>query len=137
MADIFSKKKRSWVMSKVRSSRTVPEMRMKSRLQKLGFAYQPKNVIGNPDFAHVRARIAVFINGCFWHGCRLHYKAPKANWRFWKEKVTYNMKRDGRAAARLRKGGWSCITLWEHDVRKSPGKCLKRVKGALCKRKVF
>lgn len=84
---------------------------------------------GKPDFAWPREKVAVFVDGCFWHGCPRCYVAPKNNASFWREKIETNRKRDRRVAARLRRTGWSVLRIWECAVP-SP-RSLRRVSRAL------
>ncbi len=117
MADIFSKKKRSQIMSKIRSSKTKSELKIKGLMNILGFTYQPKNIYGKPDFANRKDKIAVFVDGCFWHGCPKHYVAPKSNRKFWRDKINKNVKRDIKTVKKLKKDGWRVIRVWEHSIR--------------------
>lgn len=71
---------------------------------------------GTPDIAFVRARVAVFVDGCFWHGCPEHYTSPKTNTEFWAEKIATNRARDERVQADLSAEGWTTVRLWEHQV---------------------
>ena len=81
----------------------------------LGFSYQPKGIIGKPDFANKKYKIAIFIDGCFWHRCPKHYIKPKTNIIFWKDKIRKNVKRDGAITKKLEKEGWKVIRIWEHN----------------------
>jgi DNA mismatch endonuclease (patch repair protein) len=82
---------------------------------------------GTPDFAFPAARVAVFVHGCFWHGCPRHYRPPRSNGPFWRRKVEGNRRRDRRAARALRALGWRAVTVWEHDLAGG----LRRVERAL------
>lgn len=73
---------------------------------------------GTPDFAFPRERVAVMIHGCFWHGCKMHYRRPTENSNYWSAKVSRNMRRDRRVLRELRSLGWSVMTFWEHDLRR-------------------
>ena len=115
MTDIFSKRKRSEIMSKIRSSKTKPELKLKKIIGKIGFSYQPKNILGKPDFADRKNKIAIFIDGCFWHGCGKHCRMPKQNKKYWRQKIKRNIKRDKEVSKNLRKQGWKVIRIWEHD----------------------
>lgn len=112
--DIFTRKKRSEIMSKIKS---------KSGIEVLPRGYRglylrkhPKGVFGNPDFGSKRRKIAFFIDGCFWHGHRRHYKSPKTNRGYWRRKVRRNRKRDRAVNRRLRKDGWKVIRVWECEL---------------------
>ena len=99
MADIFTKEKRSWVMSRIRGKNTKIELRMKDWLDSLGYRYRmyPK-MYGNPDFVLEKQRIAIFCDGDFWHGFNYRSKVPKQ--KFWREKIERNMARDRRISRR-------------------------------------
>ncbi len=71
---------------------------------------------GRPDFVFSRHRIAVFVDGCFWHGCPLHYQAPKSRAEFWRRKLVANRTRDQRIDAALSVMGWRVLRFWEHEV---------------------
>ena len=72
---------------------------------------------GSPDFTFARERIAVFVDGCFWHGCPEHYTVPVSNAEFWREKREANIARDRRVDAELRRLGWKVMRIWEHELR--------------------
>lgn len=68
------------------------------------------------DIVFTRARVAVFVDGCFWHGCPEHGTSPRANARFWREKIASNKKRDDRATEDLQRLGWAVVRVWEHEA---------------------
>ncbi len=115
MADIFDKEKRSKIMSSVRSRNTKPEILVKKSLRGLGFLYQPK-IKGNPDFINKKMKIAIFVNGCFWHKCKLCYRPPKTNKAYWSLKISKTVKRDRINTQKLRKVGYKVIVIWEHQI---------------------
>ena len=115
--DRHTKKQRSHNMSMIRSTKTKPELMLKRIMRIMGFSYQPKGIIGKPDFASKKYRIAVFIDGCFWHKCPKHYIKPKSNIDFWKDKIRKNVKRDRTTTKKLKKDGWKVIRIWEHDLK--------------------
>lgn len=117
MADVLTKEQRSYNMSRIRSSKTKPELKIKKLMKKIGFGYHLKNIEGNPDFADRNRKIAVFIDGCFWHACPEHYKEPKSNATFWSKKIKQNKARDEKVNGILIKSGWQVIRLWEHDLK--------------------
>lgn len=83
-----------------------------------------------PDFVFRREKVAIFIDGCFWHGCKLHYIAPTSNSDFWKNKVGGNRSRDCRVDKWLRSKGWRVLRFWEHSLRR-PSRLLTAVCEAL------
>jgi DNA mismatch endonuclease (patch repair protein) len=70
-----------------------------------------------PDFVFVASRVAVFVDGCFWHGCQRHCRIPKTRRKYWRQKIHRNMKRDKLVSSALRKNGWTPIRFWEHDMQ--------------------
>jgi DNA mismatch endonuclease (patch repair protein) len=115
--DTLGREERSRRMALVRSSGTKPELVVWSRLDKRMYRYQPSGIAGNPDFANRSKRIAVFLDGCFWHGCPTCYRAPKSNVAYWIPKVQRNSRRDKRVGHILRIGGWRVLRFWECQVR--------------------
>jgi len=73
---------------------------------------------GRPDFVFPKLKIAVFVDGCFWHGCPRHATQPKTNAAFWREKIAANKARDRRVNRELRERGWSVLRVWEHELRR-------------------
>jgi len=127
MADIFTPEKRSWVMSRIRSKDTKIEKKTASMLRKNKIRYRkhPK-LFGSPDFV-VEKKVLVFCDGDFWHGY-LYSKKKKLPKKFWRDKIERNMSRDKTVTRKLRADGWSVVRLWEHDIEKNPGSCLRRIK---------
>jgi len=75
-------------------------------------------VFGKPDFVFPKRKLAVFVDGCFWHGCPIHATQPKQNAEFWREKIARNQARDRLVTRTLRARGWRVIRLWEHELTK-------------------
>jgi len=88
------------------------------------------HIVGRPDFAFPKSRVALFIDGCFWHGCPRCYQAPKSSSDFWREKLDKNRKRDQEVSRRLRLAGWKVFRVWECQL-KSPLRLLRRIKNAI------
>ena len=86
---------------------------------------------GKPDFAFPKQKVAVFVDGCFWHGCPKCYTRPKTNRKFWDKKREDNMARDKRVNRQLRRKGWKVIRIWQHALKKSPATCLNGIRCAL------
>ena len=123
MADVFTKKKRSEVMSRIRATNTKPEMLVRKFLFVSGFRFRThqKNLSGSPDIVLKKHNTVVFVHGCFWHGhessrCKIA-RMPKSNKQFWKTKIANNQKRDLKNKRLLKKLGWKLITVWECDLR--------------------
>lgn len=104
-------------MSRMRRRDTAPEVALRRELHRLGlrFRLQDAALPGRPDVVLTRARIAVFVDGCFWHGCPQHGVTPKANRAFWAEKIAGNQARDRDRDARLTRLGWTALHVWEHE----------------------
>ena len=84
-----------------------------------------------PDFIFARSRMAVFVDGCFWHGCPKHGTKPKGNAAFWRRKFSHNKKRDALVTLTLRQAGWRVIRIWECALKKHPLNCLRRIQRKL------
>lgn len=129
MADVFSKKKRSNIMSRIRGRNTSPEKALHLVLK--GFGYRPqrhrKNLPGSPDFVLKHEKLVIFTNGCFWHGHRNCPRAslPTSNRKFWLKKIANNRRRDERQRRQLRQKGWKVLTFWTCG-QISEGKVLSR-----------
>lgn len=111
----------SRVMSKNKSKNTKPELLFRKGLWDngiRGYRLHPKKIPGKPDIAFISKKIAVFINGCFWHRCpHCQYKLPKTNRDFWKNKFENNIARDLRTFDQLKEMNWSVITIWECELK--------------------
>ncbi len=123
--DKLSKKQRSILMSKVRSTNTKPEIKVRKMVFKLGFRYRlyRKDLPGKPDMVFVKMKKVIFINGCFWHGhnCRKSL-TPKSNLKYWNNKISENKNRDKINKKKLKKMGWSYLVLWECEINKNISK---------------
>jgi len=131
MTDTVSKRKRSEIMSKIRGRNTTPELMVRKALRKIGHRYRLQYGKHRIDIAFPTERVAVFVDGCFWHRCPEHCKMPKSNVAFWKRKINGNAKRDKRETSALKKEGWKVVRIWEHDIRKRPWKALNRIRKSL------
>lgn len=108
---------RSEQMARIRSGNTGPEIELRRALWKIGLRYRVRPKLpGVPDIAFISRRIAVFVDGCFWHGCPEHYTTPRTNTVFWSTKVHRNRSRDAEVNSRLHDLGWTVLRFWEHDV---------------------
>jgi DNA mismatch endonuclease (patch repair protein) len=116
VADIFTKAKRSEVMSRIRSrGNHATELRMIAlfRERRITGWRRNRRVFGNPDFVFPKHRVALFVDGCFWHGCPRHATMPASNRAFWKAKFARNAQRDRAVTRTLRKAGWRVLRVWE------------------------
>lgn len=119
MADVHTKNQRSYNMSRIRSLDTKPEIKLRKILWREGLRYTKNNhdVSGKPDIVFRKQKIAVFIDGCFWHKCPEHYNKPKNNEEFWEIKINSNTQRDRKINEQLTNQGWKVFRIWEHDIR--------------------
>lgn len=120
MTDVVDSKTRSRMMSGIRGRDTKPELVVRKFLHSRGLRYRiaPKNLPGKPDIVLPRYRVAVFINGCFWHrheGCR-YAATPTTRADFWQKKFDANVARDKRAYEQLANLGWRVIVIWECEL---------------------
>jgi DNA mismatch endonuclease, patch repair protein len=104
-----------------RSVDSQPELRLRSALHRLGLRFRRNYAIEvdglrvRPDVVFPRRRVAVFLDGCYWHGCPQHGEQPRANADYWKAKIDRNRRRDRRVDAVLRGAGWTVFRVWEHE----------------------
>ena len=126
MPDKFSREVRSRIMSRIKSKNTKPELMLKKALKGSYLRYQPK-VCGKPDFASKKRKVAIFIDGCFWHKCPKCYRAPKSNKKYWLPKIEGNVQRAREVTKQLRNDGWKVLRFWEHEIKSKPKKCSKKI----------
>lgn len=118
MSDIMSAEKRSELMSKVRGKDTEPELALRKALWSCGLRYRlHADLPGKPDLAFLGPRVAVFVDGCFWHGCPEHGSIPESNSEFWERKLERNQQRDEEVSRKLRNDGWTVLRYWEHEIQ--------------------
>jgi DNA mismatch endonuclease (patch repair protein) len=117
--DIFSKHERSKIMSRIRGrGNRSTELAMVNlfRSHRITGWRRHYPITGKPDFAFPKNKVAVFVDGCFWHGCPKHAVSPKGNQAFWSAKLDGNKARDRKVDQHLRARGWRVIRIWEHDL---------------------
>ena len=107
-------------MSKVKSKDTSIELLLRKELWKRGFRYRLQYPLpGKPDLVFPKYKIAVFVDGCFWHGCPIcNKKMPSSNKEYWKRKIKRNIERDRRTDGELSNMGWRVIRVWEHQIKR-------------------
>lgn len=129
MADVLTKKQRQYNMSQIRSKNTSPEVALRRILYSAGVrGYRLHyDLPGKPDIVFARKKMAVFVDGCFWHKCPKCFVVPQTRQKFWMEKIGKNVKRDAIVNKTLKRLGWTVLRFWEHEVRTSPGKCCKKI----------
>lgn len=126
MADIFSKKKRSEIMSKVRSKDSKIEVEFRKKLWKAGFRYRKNSTkyFGKPDIVLPKYKTVIFIDSCFWHGCKKHSSIPETRKKFWETKIERNRERDQEVSKYYKKQGWNIFRIWEHNLKNDSEKVL-------------
>jgi DNA mismatch endonuclease (patch repair protein) len=130
--DIMSPEKRSALMSRIKGRDTGPERAVASALSQHGLTWDahPGDLPGRPDFVFRGARIAIFVDGDFWHGWRFPAWRHKMS-AFWEAKLEGNIRRDRRNRRRLQRLGWLVLRLWEHQIEQDLDKCTSRILSAL------
>jgi DNA mismatch endonuclease (patch repair protein) len=132
--DVFSPEKRSEIMSRIRSSGTRPERRLGEILQGLfpgeEILERPGELPGRPDWFLPGPGLAVFMDGCFWHGCPRCWRPPESNAEYWREKVRRNRARDRRADRALRAMGLLPVRVRECELGHGAGAALRKLRAA-------
>jgi DNA mismatch endonuclease, patch repair protein len=136
--DTFSKNERSQIMAAVRAKNgRSTERKLRALLVSAGihgWRFQSLDLAGKPDFIFPNKKVALFVDGCFWHGCVCCYRRPHSRRRYWDAKVARNKARDRAVNRALRKQGWSVLRIWEHALKKTPALCIYRVEAVLSNR---
>lgn len=124
---------RSEQMARIKGVHTAPERVLRSALWRAGLRYRlyARAPIGRPDVVFPNQRVAVFIDGCFWHGCPQHYVRPRSREEFWAAKLASNVDRDRQQTMQLEALGWRVIRVWEHTVFEQCAEVVERVRDAL------
>jgi DNA mismatch endonuclease (patch repair protein) len=133
--DNVSPQKRSEIMRAVRSrGNKVTELVFVRllRLHRITGWRRHTALIGRPDFVFPKLKVAVFVDGCFWHGCAKHCRMPKGHSGYWDPKIASNKARDRQVNGALRRAGWRVLRIWEHELRREGEKrCIARIMRAL------
>lgn len=117
---------------------TKPEVALRSAVHALGLRYRVGTrpvgqVRRTADLVFTRAKVAVFLDGCFWHGCPEHHTVAVTNAKFWADKVQGNRARDRDTDQRLSEAGWACVRVWEHE---DPAEAALRIKAIVTERRI-
>jgi len=138
MADIFTSQRRSEIMARVRSTGTASTEQKLLRLFRANHLTgwrRRANLPGSPDFVWRNERVALFVDGCFWHGCPRHRSMPASHVEYWEAKLARNIKRDRRVSKQLRRSGWTVLRVWECALsRRREAATLRRIIKALNRR---
>ncbi len=121
MADVFSKERRSRIMSRIHGTNTKPELEVRKRLYSMGFRYRLHytKLLGKPDIVLPKDKKAIFVHGCFWHGhqnCK-RSKSPSSNVEFWAAKIGRTVERERNNREVLLGQGWQALTIWSCEIR--------------------
>ena len=124
---------RSEQMSRIRGKNTEPELVLRRMLWHQGLRYRlhARTAAGRPDLVFPGPKVAVFIDGCFWHGCPDHYVRPRSSSEFWAGKLGENVRRDIAQTRQLEDLGWRVCRVWEHEVLEDPGRVARKVTRAV------
>lgn len=118
MTDTLTPEQRKRCMSRVKGKDTKPEVKLRKALWRKGLRYRlGYKLPGKPDIVFVSARIVVFVDGCFWHGCPIHGSIPETNRMFWEKKISKNIQRDLEVTVELQNNGWTVIRVWTHELK--------------------
>jgi DNA mismatch endonuclease (patch repair protein) len=128
MPDRLSPEQRSWNMSRIRGMNTLPERAVRTCAYRRGLRYRihAMDLPGRPDIVFPGAKVAVFIDGDFWHGRRFSAWCARLS-PFWKVKIERNRRRDRRNFQKLRRAGWQVLRIWEHQVFDDTDGCVDRI----------
>lgn len=121
--------RRSENMARIRGQHTAPEVLLRKALWREGLRYRVHlRVEGTrPDIVFTSCRLAVFVDGCFWHGCPQHYVMPRSKMEFWSAKLATNTTRDRVQTRRLIANGWRVLRFWEHEVEAEPDRLVAEI----------
>lgn len=106
-------------MSAIRSKNTTPEVNLRKALWAKGLRYRKYYCKEKIDIAFPSKKLAVFVDGCFWHGCPIHSHFPKTHEQYWYPKLKRNIKRDQEKNERLKSEGWTVLRIWEHELQET------------------
>ena len=129
MADRLTKEQRSYCMSRIRSKNTKAELFMQERLRGLNLIFETnsRDLLGSPDIVFRNRKIAVFIDGEFWHGKDFGLRKQTYS-EYWFNKISRNIERDKKVKKELKKMGWKVIRIWEKDLKKNPDRFVNKIK---------
>lgn len=132
MVDVLTPEQRQRCMSRVRNKNTDIEITLRKALWASGIRYRLNAKLpGKPDLVFAGAKLAVFVDGCYWHGCPKHGQIPQTNESFWREKIGRNVARDAAVNNKLVTDGWRVLRFWEHEIEGNLRGCVQLVEQAL------
>jgi DNA mismatch endonuclease (patch repair protein) len=132
--DVVSRETRSQIMSRVKQRDSRIELVLRSALWHAGLRYHKHvRMRGIPDLVLRRPKILIFVDSCFWHGCRFHCRRPKTHVKFWQAKIARNRARDLKVNRFYRRRGWMVLRFWEHQLNTNLEGCVDRVLAAVAR----
>lgn len=138
MADVMSSEKRSRLMSRIKGKDTEPEIKVRRWLFSHGIRYRKNwnELPGSPDIAITKSQVAIFINGCFWHGHEncVDYVIPKTRTEWWTNKINATRRRDVIKTQALTNMGWDVVVIWECQLKDNFGKCMEGLLNTIVRR---
>lgn len=136
MADVLTKEQRSFNMSRIKSKNTKPELTLRSLMRKeglWGYKIHPP-LPGKPDILYSKYKLAIFVDGCFWHQCKKCFIMPRNNRNFWLEKLERNIRRDNEVNKKLHAIGYTVMRIREHEIKNNPDRSCARISSILLER---
>src|SRR5512136_593279 len=129
MSDVLTQEQRKFNMSKIKGKNTGPEVKLRKLLSAAGIRgyrihYKLK---GKPDIVFTKKKIAIFIDGCFWHKCPECFQEPETRKEFWMKKIGSNVEQDMKNTRKLQDDGWTVLRFWEHEIRKTPENAVEKI----------
>lgn len=135
MPDTFTPEFRSEIMRRVRGKDTAFERKVRSALHRRGLRFRLYcSLPGKPDIVFPGARVVVFLDSCFWHGCPDHLRMPASHVEYWRRKIRRNKERDAKTKAAYRRSGWKVVRLWEHQLKDDFDRCVLRIERVVRRR---
>ncbi len=127
--DVHTKEQRSYNMSQIKWKNTKPELKLRKLLWNNGIRGYRLNakLPGRPDIYFPKKKLAIFVDGCFWHKCPKCYVRPKTRKKFWDEKIKSNIVRDRKNNLKFKRMGIVVIRLWQHEINQSHSSCINKV----------
>ena len=129
MTDILTPSQRKYNMSRIRGKNTGPEIKLRKLLWTQGVrGYRIHYKLpGKPDIIFTKKKIAIFIDGCFWHKCPVCFQEPETRKEFWMKKIGSNVDRDLKNTQQLQNEEWTVLRFWEHEIRKTPDNVVEKI----------
>ncbi len=131
MADVFTEEKRSEIMRAIKSrGNKSTELHLIQLFRKNNIVGWKRNyiLIGNPDFVFLTCKLAIFVDGCFWHGHKCRNTKPASNKKYWIDKIKRNKRRDIKVNKEMKSNGWRVVRIWECEAKKGAKRKMRLIK---------